>query len=100
MTFGKIFSNIMNLCCMTCRDPDRDKELLEMFKMTCTDPVLQALGLLLSFFSLKSCCVCQVQSSNTPSRGLQCVKENINSVPCGTLCERSWEKGESIRLYP
>lgn len=50
MAFGKIFSNIVNLCFMTGRDPDRDKELLETFKMTRTDPVLQTLGLLLSFF--------------------------------------------------
>lgn len=50
MAFGKVFSNIMKLCCVTCRDPDRDKELLETFKMTRTDPILQTLGLLLSFF--------------------------------------------------
>lgn len=90
----------MNLCYMTCRDPDRDKELLKMFKMTRTDPVLQILGLLFEVFSLKKIAVCQVQSTNTPSRALQCVKENIHFVPCGTMCERSWEKGESIRLYP
>lgn len=52
MAFGKVFSNITKLCCVTCRDPDSNKELVEMFKLTHSDPVLQTLGLL-SFFSSK-----------------------------------------------
>lgn len=57
-------------------------------------------GTSFELFYLKDCSLCQVQSSNTPSSALQSVKENINFVPCGTLCERSREKGESITLYP
>lgn len=78
--------------------PNRDKKLLETFKNTYIDPVLQTLWFLLNFFPLTAMFVrCKVVVLLLDHS--TCVNENMNFVCCVTLYERSWKKDKTIRLY-